>query len=254
MTSFAGDAPPQWEQIASLQSHRATLPMLDPQTSKPTPYAQLAISLAVYLGHCFPRPVGSDGAQPEMQQADMADFGFDGVGEVMDLCCAVRRLLLASVFPTPVPLLMTFLSFISPQFMTNSFTLSSPSLTPIGVAINPTVALFNHSCWPNAAVVFPSGTKAGMHVVALRPIGADEEVVTSYVDISLPAALRRQALERQYYFECACELCSRGPEAGRDPREATVGAVDGIEEWVKQGMAVLAQDEKGLITSVSPGI
>lgn len=60
--------------------------------------------------------------------------------------------------------------------MTNSFTLSSPSLTALGVAINPTVALCNHACWPNAAVVFPAGAKGGMQVVALRPIGEGDEV------------------------------------------------------------------------------
>jgi len=71
------------------------------------------------------------------------------------------------------------------QFMTNSFTLSSPSLSALGVAINPTVALCNHACWPNAAVVFPDGSKGGMQVVALRPIGEGEEV--GLPPISLPA-------------------------------------------------------------------
>jgi len=71
--------------------------MIDPSTSRPTPYAQLAISLAAYLGHCQPPLTEPAGVAPpsaeeegERRQADMADFGFEGVGEVMDLCCAVR--------------------------------------------------------------------------------------------------------------------------------------------------------------------
>lgn len=123
----------------------------------------------------------------------MREFGFEDVGEVMDLCCAVR-------LPSPPPfpsfsslpfstlketLKSPFLPFLlldgllltsRTQFMSNSFTLASPSLAPLGVAIHPTAALFNHSCWPNAVVVFPEGGKGGMHVVALRAIEEGEEV------------------------------------------------------------------------------
>lgn len=123
----------------------------------------------------------------------MREFGFEDVGEVMDLCCAVRH----SSPPPSLPffslpfstsnetLTSPFLISLLPwwvlltsriQFMSNSFTLASPSLAPLGVAIHPTAALFNHSCWPNAVVVFPEGGKGGMHIVALRAIEEGEEV------------------------------------------------------------------------------
>ena len=78
------------------------------------------------------------------------------------------------------------------KFTTNTFTISTPSLTPIGACVSPVVALINHSCDPNAVVVFP---RAGgesrkdkeplMQVVALKYIAPDEEVcffpLTSFI-------------------------------------------------------------------------
>jgi hypothetical protein len=63
------------------------------------------------------------------------------------------------------------------QLQVNSFTLSSPSLSPIGVAMSPLIAMANHSCDPNAVVVFPEGGGA-MRVVAIRDILPGDEVST----------------------------------------------------------------------------
>lgn len=56
-------------------------------------------------------------------------------------------------------------------------------MTPIGVMISPLIALINHSCAPNVAVVVPRGTSPTsparepiIKVVALRPILPCEEV------------------------------------------------------------------------------
>lgn len=61
------------------------------------------------------------------------------------------------------------------QFQVNSFTLSLPDVSPIGVAISPAIALANHSCEPNAVVVFPEGGRK-MTLVAIRDIQPGEEV------------------------------------------------------------------------------
>lgn len=66
------------------------------------------------------------------------------------------------------------------KFGINSFSLTSPDLSNIGVAICPTVALINHDCSPNCAVVFPDGPEKDMHVVAFRPIEAGEEVSDNF--------------------------------------------------------------------------
>src|ERR1700761_583654 len=99
------------------------------------------------------------------------------------------------------------------QFVTNTFTVTDASLTPLGSSVSPPVALINHSCDPNAVVVFPRASARPsaaqeplMHVVALREIAADEEVrspsspfmtahksqiLTAYVDTTLPRAIRQ---------------------------------------------------------------
>jgi len=73
------------------------------------------------------------------------------------------------------------------QFTTNAFAVTDPSLTPIGVCISPTVALFNHSCEPNAVLVFPRSEywskkdEPMVEVVTVKDIAANEEV--SFVNL-----------------------------------------------------------------------
>ncbi|KAH0834774.1 hypothetical protein J3R83DRAFT_10373 [Lanmaoa asiatica] len=123
------------------------------------------------------------------------------------------------------------------RFITNTFALTSPSLTPIGATVSPLVAFTNHSCLPNAVVVFPrSGrTKAKepvMHITALRGIEAGEEacctsfpdfqqVLMAYIDTTLPRMQRQKALLETYNFTCQCPLCE---QTGTiiDPREAVL--------------------------------
>ncbi|GAA5874153.1 hypothetical protein JCM16303_005755 [Sporobolomyces ruberrimus] len=114
------------------------------------------------------------------------------------------------------------------RFTSNSFSLTSPTdLTNIGVSISPLTALFNHSCTPNAVVVFPSfpspasplnSILKNMRVIAIRTIEEGEEVLTSYVDLGLTRKKRRDELRERYKFECRCEAC--GQEVGTDSREA----------------------------------
>jgi SET and MYND domain-containing protein len=55
-------------------------------------------------------------------------------------------------------------------------------LAPLGVCVSPLVALINHSCEPNAVVVFPRSAKDPANqepeaqVIAIRDILPDEEV------------------------------------------------------------------------------
>ena len=69
----------------------------------------------------------------------------------------------------------TLLSLVD-QFNVNSFSLTLPDLSNIGVAVCPTVALINHSCQPNCTVVFPDGPSGDMQVVAFKGIAEGEEV------------------------------------------------------------------------------
>lgn len=112
------------------------------------------------------------------------------------------------------------------SFPTNSFALTTPDLANVGVAISPVVALANHSCYPNAVVVFPNGPlkKDGMHIVAIADINPDEEIVTSYVDVSNPPKIRQLELKERYHFDCTCSLCTKPDRdaAWVDPRESLI--------------------------------
>ncbi|GHJ85143.1 hypothetical protein NliqN6_1545 [Naganishia liquefaciens] len=179
-----------WDPIAKLQSNRT---LLTPEQREP--FAKLAMHLAQYLAAGEPN-MADDGAP--LQAVDMRTFGFEGASDLMDLVCA---------------------------FAINTFTLSTPALTPIGVAISPTIALFNHSCAPNAVVVFPEGCPTsvggkGMKVVLIADVQPGQEILTSYIDVSLPRHLRQRELKERYGFDCVCCICSRyDPAKGRvDPR------------------------------------
>ncbi|KAI0635233.1 SET domain-containing protein [Trametes polyzona] len=110
------------------------------------------------------------------------------------------------------------------RFTTNTFTLTSFSLTPIGICVAPSVAFANHSCNPNAVIVFPrtpgtpSSKEPSLNLIALRDIAPGKEVRISYVDTTLPKRLRQQELAETYNFTCQCKVCARPPPV--DPRES----------------------------------
>lgn len=47
-----------------------------------------------------------------------------------------------------------------------------------------------------------------MNLIAIKPIAPGDEVLSAYVDITLPRDLRRQELEETYNFMCKCTLCT----------------------------------------------
>ncbi|TEB31963.1 SET domain-containing protein, partial [Coprinellus micaceus] len=113
------------------------------------------------------------------------------------------------------------------RFTTNTFTATTPTLSPLGACVAPSVALINHSCDPNAVVVFPrAGGETSkdieplLQVVAIKHIRPGDEVLTSYIDTTLPRELRQQSLKETYHFTCKCPLCSPAIGTPVDMREA----------------------------------
>lgn len=88
--------------------------------------------------------------------------------------------------------------------LTNSHTLTTPTLDPLGLSLSPLSARLNHSCTPNAYIVF-SGSS--LHIRSLLPIPADAELTISYIDSTLPRPLRLAELSTRYFFACHCPLC-----------------------------------------------
>lgn len=176
-----GDASIWAREIDAMQSHRTSLSK-DPNARDSQLHTFLAHSLVRYLGLS--------------SLEELAAFGMQNTSDLVDLIS---------------------------RFTTNTFTITSPTLAPLGACVSPSVALINHSCDPNAAVVFPRSAKEGeplMQVVALKYIGPDEEILTAYIDTTLPTGLRQQALKETYHFVCECPLCSPPPTSSVDWREA----------------------------------
>lgn len=136
--------------------------------------------------------------QPEStfsQGETLRALGIDSATELLDLVC---------------------------QFSCNSFTLTDSDLNPLGVCMHPSIAMVNHACTPNAAVVFPFGGSAKhgqqkwndgedkiMQLVALRAIEPGEELLISYVDIADTYEERKSYLKKRYCFDCRCDLCRK---------------------------------------------
>ena len=97
--------------------------------------------------------------------------------------------------------------------MCNSSRLVTATFDPMGLALDPRSSSMNHSCEPNAVVVF-DGPK--LSVRALKPVKAGEEVFISYVDSSAPYGVRQAELKDQYFFTCQCKKCTLSTEAPQD--------------------------------------
>ncbi|POW17049.1 hypothetical protein PSTT_00882 [Puccinia striiformis] len=91
--------------------------------------------------------------------------------------------------------------------------------------------IINHSCTPNAVVVFPEGGEGAgsfagkdwVKVIAIKPIEPGEEIVTSYIDSAGTRQERRNELIKRYKFICDCSACTLpylNDNLKVDPREA----------------------------------
>ncbi|KAG5653308.1 hypothetical protein H0H81_001268 [Sphagnurus paluster] len=165
-------------EIDAMQSHRASL-------------QESSFELHTHLSHALVRYLGIGSSE------ELVQFGSSSPRDLVDIIS---------------------------RFVTNTFSITTPTLTPIGASVSPTIALINHSCEPNAVVVFPRASETPstheplMQVIALRNIEPEEEILTSYIDTTLPKALRQSSLKETYNFECSCPLCAS--MVGPDPRES----------------------------------
>lgn len=142
-------------------------------------HSESMVESHVHLAHALVKFMGIEGPQ------DLNSYKINSIGELVDLIS---------------------------KFASNSFTLTTPALSPIGVAVCPAAALINHSCDPNVAVVFPRSASTTeepvLNVVAIQDIPTGSELYTSYIDVTLPTSQRRKELRETYNFSCSCSICS----------------------------------------------
>jgi hypothetical protein len=97
--------------------------------------------------------------------------------------------------------------------MCNTLRLVTPTFDPLGLVLDPRASIINHSCSPNAVVVF-DGPK--LSVRALSTVQDGGEIFISYVDSSAPFGVRQAELRDQYFFTCKCSLCELCSDAAHD--------------------------------------
>lgn len=102
------------------------------------------------------------------------------------------------------------------RILINTHTLTTSNLDPLGLYLLPHSALLNHSCAPNAAIMF-SGSALTLRSLAAIP--ARSELSISYIDSTNPTSARQSELRSRYFFNCTCSACSAGFTNGLpDPR------------------------------------
>ncbi|THX60295.1 SET domain-containing protein, partial [Aureobasidium pullulans] len=99
------------------------------------------------------------------------------------------------------------------KILRNSLTLTTPTLDPLGIALDPIACSANHSCEPNASVLFDVPR---LMMRSLAPIKKGEEVFISYIDHTEPFYRRRAQLELRYCFKCECSKCRLGSDQRED--------------------------------------
>ncbi|GAM21729.1 hypothetical protein SAMD00019534_049040 [Acytostelium subglobosum LB1] len=78
--------------------------------------------------------------------------------------------------------------------------------TAVARGIFPTGAYLNHSCQPNC--IWYTDNNGMLAYRSTRVIKAGEEIVTSYLDITMDRSKRINRLLEQYAFYCTCSRCS----------------------------------------------
>ncbi|KAI1743919.1 SET domain-containing protein [Xylaria scruposa] len=94
------------------------------------------------------------------------------------------------------------------NIMNNSFTLSCPlDDIELGIGFDPLICSANHSCDPNASLVF---NQPGQEIRALRAIKPGEEIFIRYIEVTNPFSVRQAELQERYFFTCQCTKCQKG--------------------------------------------
>lgn len=134
-------------------------------------------------------------------------------------------------------------------FKSNNFAINDADMFAIGEGTFPIAALFNHSCRPNAVVMF-EGALASIH--AIEDIELDTEITISYVDAAHSRNYRQKSLQEKYFFNCTCERCCKGDAR---PYLSLIDTLLGDEEsdW-DRAQQLLSQHQKSNVMDKSARI
>lgn len=120
----------------------------------------------------------------------------------------------------------------------NSSRLVTPTFDPLGLAFDPQTSFVNHSCAPNAVVVYDGPRLSLRSLDAIKP---GEEIFISYINSNAPFGVRQAELQDQYFFSCNCSKCQQGTQA---PQDAFLKPGSEFEERIKVIDEMLPQIDK----------
>ncbi|KAI7888209.1 uncharacterized protein EV154DRAFT_518295 [Mucor mucedo] len=125
-------------------------------------------------------------------------------------------------------------------FKSNNFAIDDKDMFPIGEGTYPIAALFNHSCRPNAVVMF-DGAYASIR--AIEDIQPGKEITISYVDAAHSRSYRQKVLYDKYFFHCQCDRC--GGNSGDKQYLCLIDTLLGEEEndWDRAQELLNKQDK-----------
>ncbi|KAL5116260.1 hypothetical protein ACEQ8H_005818 [Pleosporales sp. CAS-2024a] len=106
-----------------------------------------------------------------------------------------------------------FVAAMYARILTNSLTLITPTLDPLGLIFDPMLGHINHSCDPNAFIMM-DGSSVSLR--SLKPISKKEEIYIAYVDVTNPFHRRQTELANRWFFKCKCAKCQKGATLDED--------------------------------------
>ncbi|KAI9304030.1 hypothetical protein BJ944DRAFT_164379 [Cunninghamella echinulata] len=114
------------------------------------------------------------------------------------------------------------------QFQCNNFSIHDDHLFTVGEGTYPIASLINHSCRPNAIVMFEG---ALLSIIAIEDIPVDQEITIAYMDVAHDRSHRQSGLFNKYFFNCQCVRC-----VDNHPSANVYGKIDSLfgkelSEW-----------------------
>ena len=102
------------------------------------------------------------------------------------------------------------------KILINRFIIENFDFEAIGLSIFVLESGLEHSCVPNASLVFNG---INLQVRALKNISKDEKITINYVTIYISNGIisqesRQKILKERYYFTCSCPKCLEYKEEG----------------------------------------
>ncbi|KAI3343773.1 hypothetical protein F4824DRAFT_20673 [Ustulina deusta] len=135
------------------------------------------------------------------------------------------------------------------NIMSNAITLASVlDGVPLGIGFDPLICSANHSCDPNASLVF---NQPRHEIRALRKIKAGEEILINYIEVTNPFSVRQAELKQNYFFTCQCTKCEKGVNLEADrflERPEDLGS-----EYRKLADKLISRHESELSRFLAPG-